>query len=114
MSRVMINCAGRAGTIGGDWPAGAYLASYDPDANNGQGDAAWTADPAMALVFTSVEAACECYRAVPVNRPVRPDGKPNRPLTAFAIEFVPVTADGHANPTTGRTAADIFRTLGQR
>ena len=28
-----------------------------------------------------------CYRAVPRNRPVRPDGKPNRPLTMFSVMF---------------------------
>jgi hypothetical protein len=110
---VMINCTGRGATFGGGWPVGAYLASYDPEANDGWGDAAWTAAPAKALVFSNAEAAFRCYRAVPVNRPVRPDGKPNRPLTMFGIELVPVTAEGRANPTMGRTAAEIFRSFGQ-
>lgn len=104
---VLINCVGVGATFGGDWPVGAYLAAYDPEANGGWGDAAWTADPAEALVFPGMEAAHECYRAVPVSRPVRPDGKPNRPLTIFAIEFVRVTAQG----TTGRTVAEIVSGL---
>ena len=106
--RVLINCATYGDTLV-EWPAGAYLASYDPEANDGQGHASWTENPATAMVFSSTEAAYECYRTVPANRPIRPDGKPNRPLTLFSIEVVPVTADGRVAPTTGKTMAEILR-----
>ena len=53
----------------------------------GQGIAHWTRDPAQAMTFATAAAATECYRAVPHNRPLRPDGKPNRPLTMFSVAF---------------------------
>jgi hypothetical protein len=39
------------------------------------------------MTFATAAAATECYRAVPHNRPLRPDGKPNRPLTMFSVAF---------------------------
>jgi hypothetical protein len=39
------------------------------------------------MIFPTEAAATACYRAVPLNRPLRPDGKPNRPLTTFAVAF---------------------------
>jgi hypothetical protein len=70
--------------------AGQYLLSYDPEAAGGFGVWAWTADPALAMVFPGAPAAFRCWRAVPANHPVRQsDGKPNRPLTAFSVTFVP-------------------------
>jgi hypothetical protein len=68
-------------------PVGSYLASYDPEGANGNGIAKWTLDPAQAMTFPTAEAASACYRAVPLNRPLRPDGRPNRPLTIFTVAF---------------------------
>jgi hypothetical protein len=68
---------------------GAWLVWYDPAGNNGNGDAAWSHDPADAARFTEWEWA-ELYAAVPANRPRRPDGKPNRPITMFNLAVVPV------------------------
>jgi hypothetical protein len=68
-------------------PVGAYLASYDPEGDAGNGIAIWTRDPAQAMTFATGDAATACYRAVPLNRPLRPDGKPNRPLTMFTAAF---------------------------
>jgi hypothetical protein len=68
-------------------PVGCYLAYYDPEANDGHGAAEWTDDPARAMTFPGIIAAHTCYSAVPHSRPVRPDGKPNRPLTMFAVMF---------------------------
>jgi hypothetical protein len=70
-------------------PVGCYLASYDPEANDGNGIASWTPDPAEAMTFPTTEEAAGCYRAVPASRPLRPDGKPNRPLTMFSVIFDP-------------------------
>jgi hypothetical protein len=66
---------------------GSYLARYDPEAAEGNGAAEWTPDAARAMTFATAEAAVSCYRAVPLNRPLRPDGKPNRPLTMFTVAF---------------------------
>ena len=68
---------------------GAWLVWYDPAGNNGNGDAAWSHDPADAARFTEWEWA-DLYAAVPANRPLRPDGKPNRPITMFNLAVVPV------------------------
>jgi hypothetical protein len=68
-------------------PVGCYLKSYDPAAMNGFGLAKWTTSPAGALRLPSRAAAFELWRAVPANRPVRGDGQPNRPLTAFSVSF---------------------------
>jgi hypothetical protein len=110
---VLISCVGFGRSIGGGWPVGAYLASYNPEGNDGQGDAAWTRDPAQAMVFASAAEAFERYQAVPANRPVRADGQPNRPLTALAIELVPVSGQDLARPRPARTTlAEDFRSLG--
>ncbi len=70
-------------------PVGCYLASYDPEADGGNGMASWTSDRAQAMTFHAAEDAVACYRAIPRSRPARPDGKPNRPLTMFSVIFDP-------------------------
>ncbi len=85
--RVRLLCLGAADGRTEGTPLGCYLAEYDPGANDGQGSASWTPDPAKAMAFESAEAAAMCYQAQPKTRPLRPDGKPNRPLTIFAIAF---------------------------
>jgi hypothetical protein len=86
MTRIM--CMGWAGpNADSPAPSGLYLASYDPEGNAGQGAAAWTDDPDLALQFPTMADANACYMAVPASRPVRRDGKPNRPLTAFSVMF---------------------------
>ncbi len=68
-------------------PVGCYLASFDPEAAEGNGAASWTHDPTQAMRFETAEGAAACYRTVPRNRPLRADGKPNRPLTIFNVLF---------------------------
>lgn len=94
MSGVVIVCAGAEGVIvnGGVPPVGLYLERYDPEAHDGLGDAWWTETRAAAMVFADVRAALECWRTVPRCRPVRADGRPNRPLTAYTVELA--RADG--------------------
>src|SRR6266516_2972649 len=46
-------------------------------------------DPADAVRFTEREWA-ELYATAPANRPRRPDGKPNRPITIFNLMIVPI------------------------
>lgn len=71
-------------------PVGCYLLTYDPEANDGNGMASWTPDPAQAMTFPTAEEAVACYRAVLHSRPARQDGKPNRPLTMFSVIFDPI------------------------
>src|SRR5262245_63041462 len=70
---------------------GDYLEWSDPDARGGRGDDRWTSDLAKAKRFPSHEAAWMCWKAQSTRRPLRPDGKPNRPMTAYSvtIEEVP-------------------------
>jgi hypothetical protein len=68
-------------------PVGSYLASYNPEGDGGNGVASWTRDPAQAMTFATSDAATACYRAVPLNRPLRSDGRPNRPLTRYTVAF---------------------------
>lgn len=69
---------------GGD-AAGMYLKSYDPDAMDGYGLATWTTDKGEALTFTGSKAAMKFWRQQSTVRPLRDDGHPNRPLTAYMI-----------------------------
>ena len=43
-----------------------------------------------ALQFPSVVEAMEFWRQVEPRQPIRPDGKPNRPLTTFTVEVKPL------------------------
>lgn len=67
----------------GGEPVEAWLETYDPEAYDGRGSVTATTDPARAKRFETIDAALEEWRRQSVVRPRRPDGKPNRPLTAF-------------------------------
>jgi hypothetical protein len=64
---------------------GAYLEWSDPDADYGMGDERWTNDLANAKRFKTFVEAMECWKAQSTVRPLRSDGKPNRPLTAYSV-----------------------------
>lgn len=71
---------------------GLYLEEYDPS-RNGLDPAGrpmiahvmGTSDPSLAMRFDDRLEAWDCWRQVDPREPVRKDGKPNRPLTAFTI-----------------------------
>jgi hypothetical protein len=75
-----------------------FLADYDPDwlppgvtlADTGGwcGMARWTDDPDEAMRFPTGRAAAEVWRMQSTIAPLRPDGFPNRPLTAFTVQIV--------------------------
>jgi hypothetical protein len=71
-------------------PLGQYVKTYDPDAAEGQGFATGTANIREALHFTDTAAALAFWRQPSKVAPTRPDGRPNRPLTAFSVEMVTV------------------------
>lgn len=70
--------------------AALYLKSYDLDADDGRGDVTLTSDPGEALRFKDVREALEAWKAPSTVRPIRPDGRPNRPLTAWTAELMRV------------------------
>lgn len=69
---------------------GWYLKSFDFEAHDGQGEIDLTPDLAEAKRFETAAEALTFYQRSPVCRPLRPDGKPNRPLTASTWEFAAI------------------------
>jgi hypothetical protein len=92
MTGVRLRVIAAAGPIlnGSGDPGGRYVKSYDPDGHDGYGDVTLTLDSAQAHVYPDGAAALEAWRAQSTVRPLRSDGLPNRPLTAFTVETEPV------------------------
>jgi hypothetical protein len=68
--------------------AGNYVQSFNPDLNEGYGDLVLTERIEDAMRFDSPADAFAFWKkqaAPPYHH--RPDGKPNRPLTAFSVEI---------------------------
>ena len=87
--RLAVACLGLAdGSSAGELD-GAWLVSYDPAGCDGYGEGAWSQDPVDAALFTAEEWAV-LWTAAPANRPLRPDGKPNRPIMRFSLLIAPV------------------------
>ena len=73
---------------------GMFVKSMDFEAHDGRGSISPTDDVEKAKHFISARQAYEYFNMVPANRPVRPDGKPNKPLTAFNLEVLPYHIQG--------------------
>jgi hypothetical protein len=76
-----------------------YVRDYDLDAHApGQpyptGQVRLTEDTREAKRFPSLHAALEAWREPSQAVPLRPDGEPNRPLTAFTMTFERAPDDG--------------------
>jgi hypothetical protein len=85
-NEVVIRIAGTATDL---WADGYYLRSYEVDHQPTGGPwIVFTTDVGEALRFPDAAAAMECWRQQSVAMPLRPDGRPNRPLTAYSIEVV--------------------------
>jgi hypothetical protein len=63
-----------------------YIASINVDAHDGQGEVVMTEHKEAARVFENAKEAMLYWRRQSTVRPLRADGKPNRPGTAFTIE----------------------------
>jgi hypothetical protein len=74
--------------------AGQWLKSYNPDAFGGQGYADFTRNISEAKRFASFEDAMRFWKQASNLRPLRPDGQPNRPLTALTIVVEPAHLRG--------------------
>ena len=66
---------------------GQWLKSFNHEAFGGQGHAVFTDDPDEALKFASNAAAFEFWCPQSETKPLRPDGRPNKPLTALTVEI---------------------------
>ena len=71
------------------WPVPTgYIKSFDVEAKDGHGHVVTTEKRDEALTFPSAREALIFLWQEPKCRPIRPDGKPNRPLTAFTVEII--------------------------
>jgi hypothetical protein len=66
-------------------PSGMFVQAYDADGNDGLGHVEFTGDLTKALQFDELHAASSAIYAQSTLRPLRDDGEPNRPLTAYTI-----------------------------
>lgn len=80
----VVTIAGRADGTRTDLD-GDYLVTYDPDAHDGGGDVLTSPNIEDATRFASAREAWLVWQMQSGVRPLRPDGQPNRPLTAFNI-----------------------------
>jgi hypothetical protein len=71
-------------------PVNQWVRSSDVNAYNGRGDVQLTHDPSKAWRFADAVAAMAYWQRPSTVRPFRPDGKPNRPLTAFSVSVQPL------------------------
>lgn len=67
-----------------------WIENYDVDARGGRGEVNLTTDRAKAMTFPDPGAAMSAWRTQSTVTPLRPDGKPNRPLTAYTVEIEPL------------------------
>lgn len=74
-------------------PVKGFLSAVDVDAGDDvtTGRIAVTLDLDKAIKFRNIDSVLSCWRMPSTRVPLRPDGEPNRPLTALTI--VPMVAD---------------------
>lgn len=70
--------------------SGQWLRYFDHEAYDGQGFGEFTEDPALAARFASSGHAMEFWAKQSVVKPLRPDGRPNKPLTALTVSIEPL------------------------
>lgn len=71
-------------------PVFQWLKRYDPDWNEGRGAIETTADPKQAMTFPNALAALDEWKRASTELPLRLDGKPNRPLSAYTASPAPL------------------------
>lgn len=67
---------------------GEYLKFYDPDGDGGAGTIVTSPNIDEAIKYTSAIEAGRARNLISTILPVRLDGKPNRPLSAWHIEIL--------------------------
>jgi len=70
--------------------AGMYVLSFDFDADDGVGMGVFTDELDLAKKFDAPSEAVNFWQSVSTVRPLREDGKPNRPLTSSSVEIIPI------------------------
>jgi len=67
---------------------GWYLLSCDFEAHGGRAEVNCTPQITKAMTFETVHAAVQFYQTSPRCKPMREDGRPNRPLSCMHVEFI--------------------------
>ena len=65
--------------------AGQWLKYFNHDTADGLGFGEFSADPTQAMKFDSAAELMAFWTKVSATKPVREDGKPNRPLTCVSV-----------------------------
>lgn len=86
MSKTRIMMA--IGTATDRFPIPLFIVDCDVDACDGLGSFTLSNDPLAAMGFADVSAALEYRNRRSRVKPVRPDGQPNRPLSALTIQVI--------------------------
>lgn len=73
---------------------GKYVSHYDPDGMLPDDILQSVENVQDAIHYKDFDAAADAWRRVSKKWPVRSDGKPNRPLTAYTVEIVKVPEHG--------------------
>jgi hypothetical protein len=85
---IQIVCLATSFRIGGHPEDGKYIKDFKPDTDErGNGTLVVTPNRAEAKVFADAEEALSFYRQQSIRCPVRDDGQPNLPLTAYTVMF---------------------------
>lgn len=66
-----------------------FVETFDHEADGGRGYGTFTPDVVKAMKFVDKGAAYAFWKRTPAIKPIREDGKPNRPLTAASVVFAP-------------------------
>ena len=91
MTEYVLRVLGAAGTVTlGEGPYEGFVERYDPERHGGRGFLKTTNDIAKAIKFADKGDAFAFWHQTSKTRPHRPDGKPNRPMTAFHVMIEPV------------------------
>lgn len=72
--------------------SGQYLSGFDDSKFDGIGLARWTRERDVAKRFATHAAAFAFWQQQSDARPLRSDGRPNRPLTAYTVEILEIKA----------------------
>ena len=67
-----------------------YLVSFDHEAHDGRGFGTFSPRLSRAMVFDTRVEAMQFWQKQSTTMPLRPDGEPNRPLTALSISVEPL------------------------
>jgi hypothetical protein len=65
--------------------AGSYIKNFDAEAYPARGSVLLTWSPDEARLFRDQQQAYEFWQTQSKHEPIRPDGRPNRPLTAYNV-----------------------------